>query len=145
MLSGINVVVSFKSYFVGWQVICNCLNLPPISSTRKFIKMSCKVRWGYACVLKLISRIWLFSTPWTVLQPQAPLLTEFFKQEYWSGLPFPTSGDLPHPGIFPTGASGISYIDRWILYHCATWEGHLGRRGQSLTIKTSMSPSMASL
>ena len=50
MLLGINVVFSFKSYFVEWQVICNCLNIP-ISSTRKFMKMSCKVRWGYASVL----------------------------------------------------------------------------------------------
>ena len=39
-------------------------------------------------------------TPWTVT-PKAPLSTEFSSQEYWSGLPFPSSGDLPHPGIEP--------------------------------------------
>ena len=33
--------------------------------------------------------------------PQAPLSTEFSKQEYWSGLPFPPPGDLPAPGIKP--------------------------------------------
>ena len=32
---------------------------------------------------------------------QAPLFMEFSRQEYWSGLPFPTPGDLPHPGIEP--------------------------------------------
>ena len=32
---------------------------------------------------------------------QVPLSTVFFKQEYWSGLPFPTPGDLPDPGIEP--------------------------------------------
>ena len=32
---------------------------------------------------------------------QPPLSTVFFKQEYWSGLPFPTPGDLPGPGIEP--------------------------------------------
>ena len=40
-----------------------------------------------------------FLTPWTVAQ--APLSMEFFKQEYWSVLPFPTPGDLPDPGIEP--------------------------------------------
>ena len=38
------------------------------------------------------------ATPWTVAL-QAPLSTGFSRQEYWSGLPFPPSGDLPYPGI----------------------------------------------
>ena len=37
-------------------------------------------------------------TPWTVAH-QAPLSMRFSRQEYWSGLPFPSSGDLPDPGI----------------------------------------------
>ena len=41
-----------------------------------------------------------FVTPWTVAC-QAPLSMEFSRQEYWSGLPFPSSGDLPDPGIKP--------------------------------------------
>ena len=40
------------------------------------------------------------STPWTVAL-QAPLYMGFSRQEYWSGLPFPTPGDLPDPGIKP--------------------------------------------
>ena len=39
-------------------------------------------------------------TPWTVAH-QAPLTLEFSRQEYWSGLPFPSPGDLPNPGIEP--------------------------------------------
>ena len=39
-------------------------------------------------------------TPWTVAY-KAPLSMEFSRQEYWSGLPFPSPGDLPHPGIEP--------------------------------------------
>ena len=39
-------------------------------------------------------------TPWTLAR-QAPLSTEFSRQEYWSGLPFPSPGDLPDPGIKP--------------------------------------------
>ena len=38
--------------------------------------------------------------PWTVAC-QGPLSTEFSRQEYWSGLPFPSSGDLPNLGIEP--------------------------------------------
>ena len=52
---------------------------------------------------------------------QAPLSLGFSRQEYWSGLPFPPQGDLPHPGIEPT-ISGVSCIDRWILYYWATGE-----------------------
>ena len=46
------------------------------------------------------SRGRLFVTPWTIVH-QAPLSMGFPKQEYWSGLPFPTPGDLPDPGIKP--------------------------------------------
>ena len=37
-------------------------------------------------------------TPWTIVH-QAPLSMAFPRQEYWNGLPFPTPGDLTHPGI----------------------------------------------
>ena len=39
-----------------------------------------------------------FETPWTVAH-QAHLSMEFFRQEYWSGLPFTTPEDLPNPGV----------------------------------------------
>ena len=42
----------------------------------------------------------LFATPGTVAR-QAPLSMGFFRQEFWSGLPFPSPGDLPEPGIEP--------------------------------------------
>ena len=41
-----------------------------------------------------------FLSLWTVAH-QAPLSMEFSRQEYWSGLPFPSPGDLPYPGIKP--------------------------------------------
>ena len=50
--------------------------------------------------VKSLSRVWLFVTPWTVAH-QAPLSMGFSRQEYWSGLPFPSPGDLPNPGIEP--------------------------------------------
>ena len=53
---------------------------------------------------KSFSCVWLFVTPWTVVH-QAPLSMEFSKQEYWSGLPFLSVGDLPDPGIKPRSPS----------------------------------------
>ena len=50
--------------------------------------------------VKSLSRVRLFVTPWTVAY-QAPLSVRFSRQEYWSGLPFPSPGDLPDPGIEP--------------------------------------------
>ena len=47
-----------------------------------------------------LSRVRLFATPWTVPY-QAPPSMGFSRQEYWSGLPFPSPGDLPNPGIKP--------------------------------------------
>ena len=49
------------------------------------------------CALSL-SCVWLFVTPWTVAH-QGPLSTGLSRQEYWSGLPFPSSGHLPDPGL----------------------------------------------
>ena len=51
------------------------------------------------CV-KSLSRVRLFETLWTVAR-QAPLSMGFSRQEYWIGLPFPSPGDLPNPGIEP--------------------------------------------
>ena len=55
----------------------------------------CQVR---ACMLNSFSHVQLFGTLWTVAH-QAPLSLGFSRQEYWSGLPFPSPVDLPNPGI----------------------------------------------
>ena len=54
--------------------------------------------------VKSLSRVRLFATPWTVAY-QAPPSIGFSRQECWSGLPFPSSGDLPDPGIKPGSAA----------------------------------------
>ena len=51
-------------------------------------------------------------TPWTVVH-QAPLSVEFFRQEYWSRLPFPTPGDLPDLGIKPASLTSPALADRF--------------------------------
>ena len=50
--------------------------------------------------VKLLSPVELFATPWTVAY-QAPKSMGFSRQEYWSGLSFPSPGDLSDPGIEP--------------------------------------------
>ena len=52
------------------------------------------------------------ATPWTVAH-QAPLSMEFSRQEHWSKLPFPPSGDLPDPGIKPTSPVSSALADRF--------------------------------
>ena len=48
---------------------------------------------------ELLSRVQLFATPWT--EARQSLSVRFSRQEYWSGLPFTSPGDLPNPGIEP--------------------------------------------
>ena len=50
--------------------------------------------------MKSLSRVPLFVTSWAITY-QAPPTMGFSRQESWSGLPFPSSGDLPNPGINP--------------------------------------------
>ena len=52
------------------------------------------------CVCYLLSCVQLFATLWIVAH-RAPPSMRFPRQEYWSGLPFPSPGDLPYPGIKP--------------------------------------------
>ena len=60
--------------------------------TNSILKVNVKV--------KLLSCVWLFATLWTVAY-KAPPTMGFSRQEYWSGLPFHSPGDLPNPGIKP--------------------------------------------
>ena len=61
-----------------------------------------------------LSHVQLFATPWTVAH-QAPLSMGFPREEHWNGLPFPSPGDLPAPGIEP--ASPSLQADSLLLSH----------------------------
>ena len=54
--------------------------------------------------VKLLSRLRLFVTPWTVAHQTSPSM-EFSRQEYWSGLPFPSPRDLLNTGIDPRSSA----------------------------------------
>ena len=62
------------------------------------------------CVCVTLSHIQLFATLWTTAH-QAPLSMGFPRQEYWSGLPLPTLGDLPSPGIEPESLMSPTLAD----------------------------------
>ena len=59
----------------------------------------------WICVHSVVSDS--FATPWTAAH-QASLSLEFSRHEYWSGLPFPTPGALPNPGIEPESLSSLA-------------------------------------
>ena len=73
----------------GWGISAG-----PHSSTSMLLTSLC------AWVLSHFSSIQLSGAPWTIAW-QAPLSMRFSRQEYWSGLPFPSPRDLPHSGIKP--------------------------------------------
>jgi len=88
----------------GWLVRAYCIaqgENKAQSACRTYIKLTIKmhsnIHWSE---VKWLSRVWLFATPWTIAY-QAPPSIRFSRQEYWSGLPFPSPGDLPDPGIKP--------------------------------------------
>ena len=65
-----------------------------------------------------LSQVRLFSNPWTAAL-QAPLSMGFSRQEYWSGMPFPSPGNLPDPGIelesFASPALAGRFFPRWAI------------------------------
>ena len=66
-------------------------------------------------MLRHFSCMQLFATPW-IIAHQASLPMGFFRQEYWSGLPFPSPGDLPNPGIkhmSPTLQADSLLLSHW--------------------------------
>ena len=66
------------------------LSVPPGKPYRSYVKVK----------VKSLSHVQLFVTLWIVAH-EAPPSMGFSRQEYWSGLPFPSAGDLPDPGIKP--------------------------------------------
>ena len=63
--------------------------------------------WTVCAVVSCFSHVQLFVTPWTIAL-QAPLSMGFSRQEYWSGLPFPSPGDLPNTGTEPVSLMSLA-------------------------------------
>ena len=94
------------------QPICNPMNCGTPGSSVHGILQARILEWAAISLssdkgrterseVKSLSCVQLFVTTWMVAH-RARQSMEFSRQEYWSGLPFPSPGDLPHPGIEPT-------------------------------------------
>ena len=82
-----------------------------VSHTSRHTRLQHQLSVLYACVQVTSVTSWaLFATPWTVAH-QAPLSMGFSKQEYWGGLPWPPSGNLPDPAIKPTSLMSPALAD----------------------------------
>ena len=93
--SGLNICVSHT--FICWSP-----NSQYDVIRRWGLREIVRFRWGYEgwSEVKSLSRVLLFATPWIVAL-HAPPSMGFSRQEYWSGLPFPSPEDIPNPGIEP--------------------------------------------
>ena len=102
--------------------------------------------------VSVLSHVWFFLTLWTVAR-QAPLCMRFSRQEYWSGLPFPTPGDLPYlkmepkslisPALagrfFMTSTTWEACYNRYDLWkHCAKWKKSVTKRPHVINIWLSL-------
>ena len=97
----------------------SCANLcSPDNITVRGVCSSLAIHRGLASapllVCSVFSHVQLFATPWTVAH-QAPLSMGFSRQKYWSGLPFPPPGDLPHPRIKPMSPASPALAGRFFL------------------------------
>ena len=68
--------------------------------TMEWVAISFSNGWKWKVKVKPLSRVRLLATPWTTAY-QAPPSMGFSRQEYWSGVPLPSSGDIPNPGSDP--------------------------------------------
>ena len=99
-----------------------CLPVWPVREKEQTLR---QLVWNFewlvhACVLSHFSCVLLFATLWTTAR-QAPLSMVFPRQEYWSGLPYPPSGDLPGPGINLSSLMSPA-LAGWFFTTVATWE-----------------------
>ena len=98
---------------------------------------SVRAQYGYGTVCvcaRVLSHIPLFATPWTIAH-KAALSMEISRQEYWSGLPFPSPEDLPSPGIKPMSLVSLA-VAGWFFTTVSPGHpcGTLGQLIDSMTV-----------
>ena len=123
---------TFTNIFQHFLTVLSCIsiNQPNTSPVSTILALGSWPRWDHHICLFLM---FLFyngvcthapvvsnSLPWTVTH-QVPLPMEFSRQECWNGLPFPTPGDLLHPGIEPAFLKLPAFAGRFFTIG-ATWE-----------------------
>ena len=109
-------LINSLSYFINWSVpilalFSLCCYIRDFSKKTDYFRWLLREEFQESGGESQMARTYLlsglvakscrtFATPWTVAH-QTPLSMGFLRQEYWSGLPFPSPADLPDPGIKP--------------------------------------------
>ena len=93
-------VFSFPLPLSLWLQLDEAWVSTPVNQTTVLSEQKLREPIFWEVKVKLLSFDRLFMTPWTAGY-QAPPSMGFSRQEYWSGVPFPSPGDLPNPGIEP--------------------------------------------
>ena len=107
-----------KSYIcIYYMVVVKIIDSGIRLSWVQVLTLLCTNHKPHMCVL---NRVWLFATLWAIAC-QVPLSMGFPSQGYWSGLLFPSAGDLPDPGIEPSFPVSSALVGEF-FYHWATWE-----------------------
>ena len=81
-----------------------------VKANLSFFMHSCRILHSVTKLqndIVVLSHVWLFATQWTVAR-RAPMSMEFSRQGCWSGLPFPSPGHLPDPGIKPASSVALA-------------------------------------
>ncbi|CAI9178158.1 unnamed protein product [Rangifer tarandus platyrhynchus] len=87
-----------------WEKIIPCFSSPP-----GVVCVCARMRMHMHTCMCVLSSIQLFAILRTVAC-HAPLSVGFVRQEYWSGLPFPSPGDLPDPGVKPESLASPALV-----------------------------------
>ena len=106
----------FHKCTIRWKCSKNYPTNKHLKTLNRLFSTELELKYGKVKV-KSLSHVQLFATPWTVAF-QAPLSMGFSRQEHWSGLPSPSPGDLPGPGIEPQ--SSVLQADSFTVW--AIWE-----------------------
>ena len=109
-----------------------------ISSSHIHFQLMIPLTWESRVLISTglcsVAQSWPTLCPALTVAHQTPLSMDSFRQEYWSGLPFPSTGDLPNP------RNNLSFLHllrcRQIRYHSATWEAKERRKSPSLWLFT---------
>ena len=116
---GINLPAADAKLLQSCPTLCdprdNSLPGSPIpgilqARTLEWVAISFSTAWKWKVKVKLLSRVWLFTIPWTAAH-QAPPSMGFSRQEYWSGVPLPS----PQPAWLLTILQRYSHQDRMVL------------------------------
>ena len=112
-----SVLSNIVPYSVPWSHVNQPTDSAAASEQRIYTLCSCVFVLSHFCP------VWLFVAPWTVAR-QAPLSMGLSRQEYCSGLPWPSPGDLPHPGIKLASLTSPALAGGFFTTS-AMWETHL--------------------